>query len=341
VIGTRQARRVGEPSEATRPRRLALSLLGIVARRLAVAVLVLTAISFVIFSLLALSPSDPVRTLLGTQQATPAQIASLRSEFHLDEPFLEQYRLWLTAVLHLDLGESLRSGEPVTTLIAQRFDVTLFVGLYGFAMSVLVGIPLGLVAAFRQRSTIDRGIVGITVLGASTPTFVTGVLLLYLLAVALGMFPTYGAGEGFGDRLWHLTLPALALGLTATALIVKFTRAAGVRVLEQDYVAFALARGVPMRRVVTRYVLRNALVPVITASGIVLTSLLTGAVLVEATFALPGVGSLLISAVTTEDIPVVQGVALLAAVVIVAVNLVTDVLYALVDPRITYGRAAS
>jgi peptide/nickel transport system permease protein len=173
----------------------------------------------------------------------------------------------------------------------------------------------------------------------SMPAFVTGTLLLYLLAVRFEIFPAFGAGSGFTDRLYHLTLPAIALAFTQATFVLKLTRAAMIEALDQDYVAFARARGVPAAQVVFTYALRNALVPVVTAGGIVLGALLTGAVLIEVVFALPGLGSLLIDSVNAKDIPMVQGLAILAATTIVLVNLLTDLLYLYVDPRIRLGAA--
>jgi peptide/nickel transport system permease protein len=192
----------------------------------------------------------------------------------------------------------------------------------------------------RQRRTIDRAIVGFSVAGASAPAFVTGLLLLYVFAVQLGWFSVSGPGTSGLDRLWHLTLPAFALALTDMALIVKLTRAGMIRSLGEDYVEFARARGIAERRVITHYALRNGLIPVVTAGGLLLGYTLTGAVLVEFTFGLPGIGSLLVNAVNTKDVPVVQGVAIILAILIVLVNALTDVLYRVVDPRVQFESAS-
>ena len=176
-------------------------------------------------------------------------------------------------------------------------------------------------------------------LAVSAPAFATGILLLYLFAVQLSWFPAFGEGSGFVDRIWHLTLPAVALALTALALLVRITRSAMVGALEQDYVLFARARGLPSHRIVISYGLRNALVPIVTAAGLILGYMFTGAVLVEITFGLPGIGSLLISAVGTKDIPVIQGIAIWAAIAVVIANLLVDLTYNLIDPRLRTGRA--
>ncbi|HZV72289.1 MAG TPA: ABC transporter permease [Conexibacter sp.] len=309
-----------------------------VGRRVVALAVLLLILSFVSFSLLYLSPGSPERVLLGTRPASPELLHALRVQFHLDKSFLEQYRLWLVSALHFDFGESVRTGRSVTAMISGQLGVTAFLTAYAFVVAVGAGLPLGVLAAVRKRRASDRGIVGLAVLGVSAPSFVTGVVLLYFLAVRLGWFPTYGPGSGFADRFWHLTLPALALALTAMALVVKLTRTAMVNALEQDYVAFALARGVPMHRVLWRYALRNALVPIVTAAGSVVTIVLTGTILVETTFSLPGLGTLLVSAVQDKDLPVLQAVSLLLAALIVLVNLAVDVLYTVVDPRIEFGK---
>jgi len=312
-----------------------------VARRVVVLLALLALLSLIVFGLLYLAPGDTVQVLLGTRPASPETIAALRKQFHLDRPFLEQYWIWLSHAAQLDFGTSVRSGRTVASMIGGRAAVSGFLAVYALVLALGVGVPLGVLAAVRKRTAVDRGVVGLSVLGVSAPAFVTAVVLLYVFAVILGWFPVYGAGSGFVDRFWHLTLPALALSLTGLALIVKLTRAAMLTTLEQDYVGFALARGVPARRVLTRYALRNALVPIVTAAGLVLTVLLTGAVLVETTFSLPGVGSLLVEAVANKDVPVVQALAILLAAIVVLVNLVVDVLYTVIDPRIGFGRQAA
>lgn len=313
------------------------ALLGYAARRGAGLALLLVVVSFVVFSLVHLAPGSPEQVLMGTRPSTPQALAALRERFQLDQPLLEQYATWLGRALRLDFGDSIQGSRPVADLLGERWAVTVVLAVYAFALAVLAGVPLGVLAALRRRTGLDRAVVGVSVLGAGAPVFVTAVVLLYVFAVTLGWFPGYGAGAGVGDRLWHLTLPALALALSALAIVVRLTRTAVIGALAQEHVAFARARGVPPRRVLTHHVLRTALVPVITAGGMVLTVTITGAVLVETAFALPGLGTLLVDAVAHEDVPVLQGVAVLLALLVVATNLVVDVLYALVDPRIAYG----
>jgi peptide/nickel transport system permease protein len=303
--------------------------------------LLLLLLSFGIFSLMYIAPGDIVQSLLGARQASPELIHQLRAQYHLDDPFLTQYWLWLKHAVHFDLGRSTVTGLPVTGALRQRYGVTLFLGIYAFLLTIVFGICLGVASAVRKRTIADRGIVGLSVIGVSMPAFVSGIVLLYLLAVRVSWFPAYGPGAGFTDRLVHLTLPAVALALTQAALVLKLTRAAMIEALDQDYVAFARARGLPVRRVLLTYAFRNALIPVVTAAALILAFLLTGAVLVEVTFALPGLGSLLVDAVNTKDVTTVQGLALVVAATVMLANLLTDVLYLFLDPRIRFGAGAA
>ena len=316
------------------PRQLAHFLV----RRLASLVAMLAILSFAIYSLLYLAPGSPVDILLGSQPRTPETVALLNERYHLDEPFLTQYWIWLNGAIHLDFGTSIRSTLPVTDEIGARLPLSLFLGAYAYLITMVFGVGLGIVSALRRKTVVDRGIVGATVVGLSTPAFVSGVVLLFLFAIIVPAFPATGAGEGFVDRVWHLTLPAVALALTVAAFVLKHTRAAMIGVLDQDYVTFARARGLSQRRVLFSYALRNALIPIVTISGLVLGSLIVGAFLVEVTFSLSGIGQLLVDSATFKDLPMIQGVALIIAVVLILANLLADLLYMAVDPRISVGR---
>lgn len=308
------------------------------ARRLAVLALLLVVVSFAVFSLLYLSPGSVIDTLLGTNPRTPAELSYLTSEYHLNQPFLTQYWLWASQAARLNFGNSIQTSLPVTAEIRQRLPVTLFLGVYAYILTVLLGVGLGLAAALRRRRLADRGIVGASIVALSTPAFVSGVFLIYLFGIQVRLFPVAGPGTGFFGQLWHLTLPAVALALTATAYLVKHTRAAVIMVLDQDYVTFARARGLAPGRVLIGYILRNALIPVVTMSGLILSYVITGAVLVEDTFSLPGIGQLLVQSATAKDLPLIQGVAMVVAIVIVLANLLADVALIAVDPRIRLGR---
>jgi peptide/nickel transport system permease protein len=310
-----------------------------VVRRLAAMLLLLVAFSFAVFTLQYLAPGSVEQVMIGTRSSSPELREAIRHEYHLDRPFIEQYGIWLGGAARLDFGNSIRTAEPVTSALSSRFDLTFALGMYAFALTVGIGLPLGVLAAVRRRRLADRAVSGLSVVGASAPAFATGIVLLYVFAVLLGWFPAFGQGDGALDRLWHLTLPAIALAVSVMAYLVKFTRTATVAALEQDYVMFARARGVPPRAVLVWYALRNALIPIATAGGMILTTVLTGTVLVEVTFALPGLGSLLIESVRFKDVPMVQGITMLVAAAVIVVNLLTDVVILLVDPRIRAGQA--
>ena len=312
-------------------------LLVFVLRRLAVLAVLLVVISFVSFSLLYISPGNLIDILLGARPHTAATVQALTREYHLNESFLAQYWLWARQAVQLHFGTSIQTSLPVTSEITARLPLSMFLGIYSFVLTMVFGIGLGVVSALRRGSIVDRGLTGGVMLGLSTPAFVAGVALLYVFAIRIHWFPAYGVGSGFFDEFWHLTLPALALALTTVAYVVRHTRAAMIGTLDQDYVVFARARGLSSRRVLYVYLLRNALIPVITISGVILSSLIVGVVLVEVAFSLPGLGSLLVTAAGAKDIPTLQGVVLLFAVVIIVANLVADVIYMVVDPRIRVG----
>ena len=202
-----------------------------------------------------------------------------------------------------------------------------------------VGIPLGALAALEQGGRLDRLAVMLGVFGVSSPAFVTGIVLLYVFGVVLGLFSIFGTGRGFLDRGWHLTLPAIALGLSVMAIVIKITRASMIEELRKDYVAFGRARGLSPARITYGYVLRNALIPVVTAAGLIIVALVVGAIYVEVTFALPGIGTLMVESVRQRDIPLVQGTTLFFAVFVIGIHLVIDVAYTLIDPRIRFGKA--
>ncbi len=313
----------------------------LVLMRLAVAIPLLLIISFGVFSLVHVAPGDPVRALLGTRPSDPETLAALRERYHLDDPFVVQYGKWLGQVLQGDLGRSINGNRLVLSSIKERAGVTLYLLVISTTIVLAAGIALGMLAAFRRGGRLDRFVVMFGVFGISSPAFVTGIFLLYVFGVVLGWFPTFGAGRGFLDRFWHLTLPSLALALSIMAIVVKITRASMIEVMDRDYVAFARARGMSAARVTLSYILRNALIPVVTAGGIIVIGFLANAIYVEVTFALPGLGSLIVDSVQKRDIPLIQGTTLVFAFFVVLVNLLVDVIYTLIDPRIRFGRVES
>ena len=317
------------------------SLVGFLLRRVALASAFLLITSFGVFSLVHLAPGDPVRTLLGTRPSNPEMLATLREQYHLDKPFIVQYCQWLSRILRADLGRSISGDRSVLSLVGERVGVTVLLGLISMFVVLVAGILLGVAAAVRRGTTLDRVAVMFGVLGISSPAFVTSVILLYVFGVVLGLFPTFGSGDGLVGRLWHLALPSTALVMSVMGIIVKVTRIAVIAELDKDYVRFARACGLGPARIVLIYVLRNALIPVITAAGIVVVGLLANAVYVEVTFALPGLGSLLVDAVGRRDLPVIQGTTLVFACFVVVLHLLVDVAYALIDPRIRLAKVTS
>ena len=316
-------------------------LIAYILQRLAFVLPLLFLISFGVFALVKLAPGDPVRSLIGSRPANTETIAAIREEFHLNDPFLIQYGKWLGKAIQGDLGRSITGNRPVASMIRDRLGVTIYLSLLGTFLVLTLGIALGMLAAFRRDSQLDRGVVMLGVIGISSPPFVTGIFLLYIFGVVLGWFPTFGPGRGLLDRFWHLVLPAFALALSVMAIVTKITRASVVEELDKDYVVFARARGLSANRIAFAYVLRNALIPVVTAAGLIVVGIIAGAIYVEVTFALPGLGSLTVEAVQKRDIPLIQGTTLFFAGLVVVVNLVIDVLYTLIDPRIRFGRVES
>jgi peptide/nickel transport system permease protein len=308
-----------------------------VVKRFLVAFGLLIVVSFLVFALLAMSPGSMETTLLGARPATPETVEAIRDEYHLDEPFLVQYWYWARDAAQLDLGRSITSGDTVTHVVQERLPVSLALAGYTLLLVLVIGVPLGLLAGIRHGTRVDRVVTTLTVVGMSAPAFAVGLLLLYLFGVELGWFPVFGAGEGFVDRVHHLTLPAIALALALGALVVRQTRAAALDVMHEDYVTFARARGLSRSRLLGAYALRNVSLPIVTSAGFILILALSGAVLVESVFSLPGVGSLVVESVTTKDVPVVQGVALMLAFYVIVINVLIDLSVMVIDPRTRYS----
>ncbi|MCG7579477.1 ABC transporter permease [Mycolicibacterium sp. OfavD-34-C] len=305
------------------------------------AVAVLLALSVLIFALLYLAPGDVVKNLLGNRPSSPEAVNAIRAQYHLDESAVQQYLRWLSGFLHGDLGESVRLQVPVSEAISQRVGLTALLCAMAFVLSVLVAVPLGVLSAVRAGGWIDRSASGLAVIGLSAPTFAIGLLLLLVFAYVIPVLPVYGVGDGGLDTIRHLTLPAISLALGLGAIVVKLTRAAMLRELDTDYVTAARARGLS-EATVLRIALRNAAIPITTGAGLLLTFLVGGTVLAEATFALPGLGTLLRDSVLFKDIAVVQSLTLLVACVIMAISLLADSAYLFLDPRVReHGRRDS
>lgn len=298
---------------------------------------VLLFVSFVTFNLVRLAPGDPVLIVLGGKRVDPATMEVLRQQFGLiGDPFT-QYVAWLGRVFQGDLGESYRLRQDVVSLIAQRLPLTLqLIGL-SMLISVAVAIPLGVVQAVRRNTVIDYAGGLLALIGLSSPVYFTAILGVLIFAVGLGWLPAFGAGTEPLDRLRHLILPAVALALGTIALTSRMTRSAMLEALTSDYIEAARAKGLPERTIVVKHALRNALIPVLTVTSLQVGFLLVGSVLVETTLGLGGLGSLITDAIQNRDYPVIQASVLLLTVAFSVLNLATDLLYGVIDPRIRYG----
>jgi ABC-type dipeptide/oligopeptide/nickel transport system permease component len=296
------------------------------------AVPVLVGITVVTFLMLHLVPGDPVLLFAGDKPMSEAQAAEIRHQLGLDRPLLTQYEDYVGHLLRGDLGRALRSQRPVLASILEVLPATVQLTLGALGLAIALGLALGMVAALAHRTWLDTAAMGVAILGVSMPVFYSSLLLLMLFSFTLGWFPATGEGG-----LDHLILPATALGLISSAVLARLVRSGMLGVLRQDYIVTARAKGLSRTLVVWRHALRNALIPVITMLGLQLGALLGGAVVTETIFSRPGLGRLAVDAILNRDFPLVQGTVLVAAVVYVAVNLLVDIAYAAVDPRIRYG----
>lgn len=309
-----------------------------VARRVAQAAVVLLGVSVIVFALVHLVPGDPIRTALGTR-FDPDTYQALRERAGFDRPLPVQYAGWLASALTGDLGVSFRSGQPVTTTLLARLPATAGLALASLAVALLISVPLGIVSAVRSGSRTDRAATIVSQLGISIPDFWMGILLILLLSLTLGWLPPSGYVPFLESPLgWleRVVMPAVTIGVVSGSILTRFIRSAVLEALAQDYTRTARSKGLAERTVVRRHVLRNALVPVVTVTGIQLATLLGGVIVVEVVFSWPGLGLLAIQAVNARDYSVLQGTVLVLAVIFLVVNLVVDLLYAWLDPRIQY-----
>jgi peptide/nickel transport system permease protein len=297
-------------------------------------------ITSIVFFMVRFVPGDPARIMVGGQRISEENLANIRAAYRLDQPLLTQYRLWVGDLLSGNLGRSYRQRTEVTTLILERLPLTVKLSSLSFLLALVIAVPLGILAAVRRNSWIDVAATIFAVLVASSPVFFTGILLILIFSYKLGWLPALGAGEGGLDTLKHLFLPALTLGISLAAITTRITRSSMVEALTQDYIETARAKGLPSRVVVLKHAFRNALIPIVTVFGLLFGFLIVGTVLVEHTFGLGGLGSLLIDAVQVRDYPVVQGATVFIAVLFILVNLLVDVLYAVIDPRVRFGGKA-
>jgi peptide/nickel transport system permease protein len=313
-------------------------MLSYVIRRIVATVPVMAVVALFVFSLLYIAPGDPAAVIAG-DQATPADVERIRASLGLDRPFLIRFGDWVWHILRGDLGTSIFSNLPVATMIGQRIEPTLSLMAITLVFAVCVAVPIGVIAAWKAGSLIDRAIMAFAVLGFSVPVFVVGYLLAYVFALELEWLPVQGytpLSEGLWPWFENLILPAFALGCVYIALIARITRATMLEVLQQDYIRTARSKGIGQTGILYIHALKNAAVPIVTVIGIGVALLIGGAVVTETVFAIPGIGRLTVDAILRRDYPVIQGIVLLFSFVYVLVNLIVDLTYTVLDPRIRY-----
>jgi peptide/nickel transport system permease protein len=309
-----------------------------VVRRVLATIPVMGVVALFVFSLLYLAPGDPAAVIAG-DLATVDDILRIRAKLGLDEPFHIRFGTWLWAVLHGDLGISIFTNLPVTRLIGQRVEPTLALTVCTLIVSVVFAVPMGVLAAWKAGRWLDRAVMAFAVLGFSVPIFVLAYLLIFGLSLGLDLLPVQGYSsirEGFGPFILHLILPSFALGVTYMALIARITRASMLDVLSQDYIRTAQAKGLAADKVLIGHALKNAAIPIVTVIGIGIALLISGVVVTETVFAIPGIGRLTVDAILRRDYPIIQGVILIFSAVYVLINLLVDLSYTLLDPRIRY-----
>jgi peptide/nickel transport system permease protein len=313
-------------------------MLQFLARRLLAVIPVLAVVAVIVFLILRLTPGDPAAVIAGNS-ATLEDIARIRKQLGLEEPLLVQFWIWVKGIFAGDLGHSFYYRMPVTELMGQRLEPTFALATFTIILAVTIAVPLGVLAAWKHGSWLDRGLMGFSVLGFSIPVFVLGYILIWIVSLKLNLLPVQGykrIGEGFGPFLSHLILPAVTLSVIFIALIARVTRAAVSEALTEDFIRTARSKGLPEVRVLIRHALANAAVPIVTVIGIGMALLIGGVVVTETVYAIPGLGQLTVDAVLARDFPVVQGVILMFSVAYVLVNLLVDLSYIVLDPRIRY-----
>jgi len=315
-------------------------LLSFIIRRLLSAIPILLIVAFIVFFLVHLIPGDPAEVMLGPE-ATPDEVAALRTKLGLDQPLPVQFTKYFTNMLRGDLGDSLHYGKPVTVALAERLEPTIILVFYSIFIAVLIGIPLGVVAAVNRNRIIDKLAMILSMIGISTPGFWLGLNLVLIFSVYNKVFPSVGyipiAEGGLLKSLYYLTLPSLALGLQRSASVARVTRSSMLDVLNNDYVRTARAKGVAEGRVIFKHALKNAMNPIITQIGISIAYLAGGAVVIETIFNIPGIGQLAFDSIKRRDYPLIQGHILFVATAYIFINLVIDLMYKLFDPRVDYN----
>jgi peptide/nickel transport system permease protein len=312
--------------------------LGVALRRIASALPVLLIVSLITFGLMRLIPGDPAAAMAGLS-ATQRDIQQLRIDLGLDQPLLVQLFRWYGGLLQGDLGRSILLGKPVVAATMERLPVTIGLSAYSLVLTLILGILAGILAALRQNSWVDQAAMMFAMIGISVPNFFLGLMMIILFAVKLGWLPTGGYVAFTQDPMgWlrSMTMPAISLAMLQAGLLARITRSTMLEVLRQDYIRTARAKGLPQRQVVFKHALANAMIPIVTVVGIIVSLLLSGAVVTEALFSIPGIGQLLTQAVLSRDYPMVQGGLLLVTAFLLAINIGVDILYAAIDPRVRY-----
>ena len=297
-------------------------------------ILILLAASVLIFCMVRIAPSDPIASMTKGKKISDETRQALTQQYHLDKSLPEQYVIWITGVLHGDFGDSFDYKRPVSSLIAERIPTTLQIVLMSAILALLSAIPIGIICAVKMNTWLDRLLSILTLIFVASPVFLTAIILMIVFALKLKIFPTFGAGKTFVENLYYLFLPSLALSMNMVALIARITRSNMIEQLNSNYATTAVAKGIPYRTIVLKHCLKNAVIPVITVASIQVGSMIIGAVLVENVFALGGIGDILISSIKSSDYPVVQRITLLMVALFVIINLIVDIVYALIDPRI-------
>ena len=295
---------------------------------------ILLATSILIFCMIRITPSDPVASMTKGKRISEETRQSLEEKYHLDKSLPEQYIFWITNALRGDLGDSFEYKQSVNSLIAGRLPTTLQLVIMSAILALLIAVPVGIISAVKMNQATDRILSVLTLIFVASPVFLTAILLMLVFALNLHLFPTFGSGKSIVENIYYLFLPALALGLNMVALISRITRSNMIEQLNSNYTTTAIAKGIPYHRVVLKHCLKNAIIPVVTVASIQIGSMIVGAVLVENVFALGGVGDILIGAIKSSDYPVVQGITLMMVALFLVINLLVDIVYALIDPRI-------
>ena len=313
---------------------MVIALARYILKRLLQMVLILFIASILIFYMVRVTPSDPIASMTKGKRISQETREALIRQYHLDKSTPEQYLIWITGALRGDLGDSFDKKKPVTGIIASRLPTTMQIVLMSAVMALVLSIPIGIACAVRMNTALDRLLSTLTLILVASPVFLTAIVLMLVFAMRLRWFPSFGAGKTFVENLRYLFLPSLALSLSMVALIARITRSNMIEQLNAPYATTAIAKGIPYRKVVLKHCFKNTIIPVVTVASLQFGTMIVGAVLVENVFALGGIGDVLISGIKASDYPVVQGITLMLVTVFAVINLLVDILYALIDPRI-------